>query len=206
MNKKTDKRAIRLEIIKRRDVLDPVQHKHCSVTAAKRLLVWLPYEQASTVLLFAGVRSEIDTRFLTEESLHQGKRIAMPRCVPSRRELLLLKINDWADLQPSFYGLLEPSPTAAPIPFSELDLVVVPGVAFSPDGYRIGYGGGYYDRLMARLVDVCSVGLAFNLQLVSRLWPEKHDRPVDFLVTEKELIDCLKIRKEREKGDTDHAG
>ena len=138
-----NKKNLRRRIIKWRDDLDPMMRNRLSVAAAQHLLAWPLYRQAGTVLLFAGVRSEIETEFLTRRSLDLGKRVAMPRCVPATRELLILKIKDWSDLKPSYFGLLEPSGSAPVVPLSKLDLIVVPGVAFSTGGYRVGYGAGW---------------------------------------------------------------
>ena len=207
MNQPLEKRTLRQEIIKQRDALSAFERAQLSLAATYKLLAWPLYQQAKTVLLFAGVRSEIDTRFLTEQSLHLGKLVAMPRCVPKKRELLLLKIESWQELQPSYYGLLEPSYTAAAVSLSELDLVVVPGIVFSADGYRIGYGGGYYDRLLARRGDIPTIGLAFELQVVGSVPQDSHDIPVHFLVTEKGIRECRADQEERmKKGDTDERG
>lgn len=183
--------------------MDFLQRQERSLAAATRLLAWPLYQQAEKVLLFASVRSELDTRFLAEESLRLGKRVAMPRCLPKSRSLLLLKIESWEDLKPSYYDLLEPSPTAPAIPASELDLIVVPGVIFSPSGYRIGYGGGYYDRLMAEFANVPTVGLAFELQVIPTVPRDVHDKPVDFLVTEERIWDCQVVRDEQVKKGVD---
>jgi 5-formyltetrahydrofolate cyclo-ligase len=199
MDQSRSKKAIRQEIIKRRAALDPLEREQNSFAAARRLLSWSKYQEAKTVLLFAGVRSEIDTRFLAQESLRLGKCVAMPRCVPKSRELLLLEIESWEDLKPGFYGLLEPGPEEPCILPTAVDLIVSPGVAFSPSGYRIGYGGGYYDRLIAQLPGVLTVGLAFELQVVASLPRDMYDMPVDFLVTEEDLVDCRAVREK--KGD-----
>lgn len=197
-----DKKSLRQQIIQCRNAINPLDRKHASLAAANKVLAWPLYKRAKIVMLFAGVRSEIDTRFLVEESLRLGKQVAMPRCVPENRELLLLKIESWEDLQPSYYGLLEPIAGANSVSAAELELIVVPGVVFSPTGYRIGYGGGYYDRLLARLTNVVTVGLAFQLQVVNSLPQDPHDRPVDYLVSEKMILDCKAIRsKQVAKGD-----
>ncbi len=70
-------------------------------------------------------------------------------------------------------------------------------MAFSPSGYRIGYGGGYYDRLIAQLPGVLTVGLAFELQVVASLPRDMYDMPVDFLVTEEDLVDCRAVREKK---------
>ena len=191
-----NKAHLRRRIIRLRDALDAAQHGCFSQRIICQLLEFGPYKSATTVLLFAGVRSEVDTKLLVAQSLSQGKKVVMPRCIPQRRGLSLLRINSWDDLSPSFYGLLEPSPFADTVSSSDLEAIVVPAVAFSADGYRIGYGGGYYDRLLAGLqMNVTIIGVAFGLQLISEPFAEQHDEPVDYLFTENGLLECFKIRK-----------
>ena len=73
---------------------------------------------------------------------------------------------------------------------SEVDLIIVPGVAFDKCGYRIGYGGGYYDRFLSNLDHVTKISLAFNMQLIDKIPTDHFDIPVNYIITEKEIINC----------------
>lgn len=182
------KKELRRKILACRDALLPHERHEKSELITERILAWPAYQEARTVLLYAGVRSEVETEALTRQSLKAGKRVLMPRCVPATRDLILVPIQKWEELERGFFGLLEPPLPTTPIAPEEPDLVVVPGVAFDADGFRLGYGGGYYDRLLRRLGTHLSVALAFELQLVPRVPRAAHDLPVAYVATEKRLI------------------
>ncbi|MDK2927180.1 MAG: 5-formyltetrahydrofolate cyclo-ligase [Bacillota bacterium] len=181
------KAELRRRVLARRDALAPSERQRLSRAITERLLAWPLFQSARVVLLYAGVRSEVATEELTRSSLALGKAVLMPRCLPATHELILVPIAAWEELEPGFCGLLEPPAPAEP-PETPPDLVVVPGVAFDLLGYRIGYGGGYYDRLLARLGRVPSVGLAFEVQVLDRVPHGEHDRPVAFVATEARLV------------------
>lgn len=187
MNVGEEKRKLRQEVLARREAMPLAARLEKSQRITERLLRWPLYQRARTVLLYAGVRSEVATEELVKKSLASGKQVLMPRCLPKTRELLLVPISAWEELRPSFYGLLEPPPPARLDPLQP-DLVVVPGVAFDTAGYRLGYGGGYYDRLLRRLNRTPTVGLAFELQIVPLVPREAHDVPLHFVITENRLI------------------
>ncbi|HKM38760.1 MAG TPA: 5-formyltetrahydrofolate cyclo-ligase [bacterium] len=190
MRQLPDKESLRQHIIKQRDALDLREREWLSLAASKHVLSWPLYRRAKHILLFAGVRSEIQTQFLVQQTIKLGKSVAMPRCVPQTRELLLFEIKAWSDLKPGYYGLLEPDVAAKMIPLSKLDIIIVPGVVFSPQGYRIGYGAGYYDRLLSKAKDIIISGLAFELQVMSSVPQDDHDVPLHYLITEKGIRAC----------------
>ncbi|HHY92642.1 MAG TPA: 5-formyltetrahydrofolate cyclo-ligase [Firmicutes bacterium] len=182
-----DKNELRRMMRERRTALPEPERRRFSHLITERLLHWPAFQTAQVVLLYAGVGSEVATDELTRRALAQGKKVLMPRCLPATRELLLVPITAWDELEPGFYGLLEPPLPTKPVP-ERPDLVVVPGVAFDPAGYRIGYGGGYYDRLLAHLGRVITVGLAFEVQVLPALPHASHDVPLAFIATEERLI------------------
>ncbi len=96
------------------------------------------------------------------------------------------------DLQVARFGLLEPKPeTLRPVDPQELDLVIVPGVAFDREGFRIGFGAGYYDRFLPKLrKDSVLISLVYDFQLMPKVPREPHDIAVHWIITEKELIEC----------------
>jgi 5-formyltetrahydrofolate cyclo-ligase len=182
-----EKRKLRQEILARREAIPAAERLEKSQKITQRLLTWPAYQHTRIVLLYAGVRSEVATEELVKKSLAAGKQVLMPRCLPETRQLLLVPISAWEELKPSFYGLLEPPPPAEFNPVQP-DLIVVPGVAFDLCGYRLGYGGGYYDRLLWCLNRTTTVGLAFEAQIVPQVPRETHDVPLDFVVTESRFI------------------
>ncbi|HPU01831.1 MAG: 5-formyltetrahydrofolate cyclo-ligase [Firmicutes bacterium] len=185
------KRALRKEILARRDRLSASEIAAWSKAIARRLLELPPYREAGTIMFFLSFGSEVDTGEMIEESLARGKRVLVPKTVPEERRLIPSELLDCAkDLAPGAYGIREPRPEALrPVAPCQIDLLIVPGVAFDLKGNRLGYGGGYYDRFFNRLrPGVPLVALAFELQLVEHVPVEPWDRRVDWLLTEKRAV------------------
>ena len=145
------------------------------------------YRRATWVLGYAPFRREPDIRPLIERALAAGKRVAMPRCVTADHTLGFYEIRSWAELETGSYGIAEPpaeeerrwQPTADAVCF-------VPALGYDNDGYRLGYGGGYYDRFLPTFAGV-SVGLCPS-ECLTKLPREINDRPVTAVVTERGRI------------------
>lgn len=140
------------------------------------------------VALFAGLPDEPDTRPLFERLHEAGVVLHLPRS--SAVGLLdFVSVSSWEDLQPGRYGVLEPGPEREPIAISELQLALIPGVAFDRAGGRLGRGGGYYDRTFpAGAGGPILIGVAFAFQLVERVPVGPLDRCVDALATEEGIV------------------
>ncbi|MGL4465461.1 MAG: 5-formyltetrahydrofolate cyclo-ligase [Planctomycetia bacterium] len=146
------------------------------------------YAAAKTVMYYVDVRSEVRTRHALPAALQQGKKIVVPYCVDGELELFHLEAMD--ELAVGMYKILEPKVelrdvAAKKVAVAELDLVMVPGVAFDRTGARMGHGKGYYDKLLehARL-DAPLVALAFECQLFPEIPTQAHDVFMDAIVTE----------------------
>jgi 5-formyltetrahydrofolate cyclo-ligase len=150
------------------------------------------YAGAKTALWYLGVRNEVRTENSVIGELAAGrKRVAIPWCEGDH--LLLFHLREMSDLEEGAFGILEPkrelrqlaSRRVAP---GEIDLALVPGVAFDRQGNRLGHGAGYYDRLLAELSpNACLIGLAYECQLVEAIPREPHDVSMDLVVTESDV-------------------
>lgn len=154
--------------------------------------VGLPeYEAARTVMFYVDVRTEVRTRQFLPAALTHGKRIVVPYCVEGELELFHLSSMD--ELAVGMYKILEPKPELRELPekkvaVRELDLVMVPGVAFDRRGARMGHGFGYYDKLLEHVrPDAPLVALAFECQLFAEIPTAVHDVFMDKIVTEKRV-------------------
>ncbi|RMF86283.1 MAG: 5-formyltetrahydrofolate cyclo-ligase [Nitrospinota bacterium] len=158
------------------------------------LLFSLPeFQQASFLLFYMAIRGEVQTEAMVRSALQLGKQVAVPLVDTQRRGLRISLVTDVdRDLQPGHFGILEPRPDAIrEVSPEDVDIALIPGVAFDRSGGRLGRGGGYYDRFLSTLpARVLKIGLAFHLQLVPCVPRYPHDVPVDMLVTEKEVIVC----------------
>ena len=136
-------------------------------------------------MFFVTFGSEIHTLPMIERALMEGKRIAAPRAERSTRSLVPAEITDpGRDLAPGAHRILEPAPHCPTVEPCLLDAVIVPAAAWAEDGYRLGYGAGYYDRFLSRNPRAVRIGLGLEVQVVPCVPHDAHDLPVDLLVTD----------------------
>lgn len=138
-------------------------------------------EQARTLFLFYGVGAEPDTARLLAPLMARGKRVVLPRLLPGRQMDTRL-YDPSIPLVPHRFGLMEPSLRCLPVCAQEIDLVLVPALCYDRQCFRLGLGGGYYDRWLAGYAG-STVGLCRDELLQDRLPTESHDRPVDLVLT-----------------------
>ena len=100
--------------------------------------------------------------------------------------MILSYINDWNDLSTGAYGILEPREIKIALP-EDIQVAIIPGIAFDKKGYRIGYGKGYFDRLLPKM-NALKIALAFDFQLLDELPREKHDVKMDMIITDKRIL------------------
>lgn len=177
-----EKRVLRQQAAARTSALEPGYLGMAGRSVAQRLAALPEYCRAGTVLAFAGTKREIDTGPLLAMILSDGKRLALPRCTgPGAMEARLTE--DPALLRPGAYGILEPAADWPPVSPAEIDLILVPCAACDRAGRRLGRGGGYYDRYLARYegsaILVCPQALVLD-----RVPQGPLDQPVPLLVTE----------------------
>ena len=187
-----DKTRIRRQVLGRRDSLAPETRKSKDFLIREKFLSLSEFRQATVIFLFASFRSEVSTSLLIEEALRLGKRVVLPSVDPSHRELRLYEIRGLNELSPGYMGIPEPAvPVERERDINDVSLVVLPGAAFDTGGSRLGYGGGYYDKLLSRLRrKVPLIALAYEEQLVDSLPFEPHDITVQMIVTDKRVIHC----------------
>lgn len=176
---------------KMRSVRRAIPHEEREALARRaeaRLLALDEVGAAATVLLFYSFGSEVATQGVGEHLLAQGKRLLLPFLSPQGMEAAEVFHGD--PLLPTGYGPREPSQRISLDP-AEVDLVITPGLAFDRRGFRLGYGGGHYDRYLTRVrAETIRIGLAFSIQLVGRVPEEPSDQKVDLVVTDAEVVDC----------------
>ena len=184
-----DKADWRRDLLRRRNVLPPAIRRQATRAIILALLTLPELRMARTIGLYADFRGEVPTARLGLLLCLAGKTVALPVSDRRQKSLIFRRIDHWHQLCRGAYGIREPNPGCPLVPPRALDLVVVPGVGFDRRGYRLGYGMGYYDRLLAELAPGCAtVGLAFACQVVPVLPREAFDRPVDLVLTEDESI------------------
>lgn len=164
----------------------------------ERLVAQPGFADRRTLLFYIDARDEVRTQFALPGQLARPVRVVVPWCLPTR-ELALFWLRDLSDLAPGAYGILEPRPELRLLPErriepGEIDLVLVPGVAFDESGGRLGHGQGYYDKLLAGVRPRCHrIGLAFESQVFPHVPREPHDISMHDVLTERRAIRCQPV-------------
>lgn len=184
------KEIARMQNLAKRNALTKEQVESKSKCIEERLAVLPEFAKAKTVMLYYGINHEVETRGLIERALKAGKRVALPATNFEKNAMVPMEISSLEELYKTSRGLFEPK-TQKPIMTSELDLVIVPGVAFDKAGGRIGRGKGFYDTLLKKTsTKVPLIGLCFEENLEKSIQCESHDIKMDIVVTDEQAIRC----------------
>ena len=195
---KDAKRSVRERVLARRDALDPQTRQRLSAAITARLLALPEYLSAGTVAAYASINSEFDTGTFLADAASRGKQCLLPRIDRARRAIDLWRVADFEhDLLAGTWGIREPDPaTCERVDPARVDFILVPGVAFTAQGGRLGYGGGYYDGLLLLIPDALKVAAAFPLQILDSLPTGPRDIPVDLVVTDAAIYDAKAVRSQ----------
>lgn len=182
------KRAMRRAVIDRRDRLTVEERRARSERIAERALSLSEVRSAAVVMAFWSFGSEVDTSSLIERLHATGKRVVLPRV--DGDEVVAVEYAPGDPVAAAAFGAMEPTGLEVVEP-RDVDVVIVPAVALDRRGARVGYGGGFYDRFLARTrPDVAAIAVAFAIQVVDDVPEGRGDRRVDAIVTEDEVIRC----------------
>jgi len=183
MTEAAEKARIRHEVRGRLEKVSGGQKRENSLRACGLLAEQAVWQKAGSVLLYAPASDELDIWPMAQLALRQQKALALPRYAPSTDTYEACLVEDLGgNLRSGRYGLREPAENCAAVALKQLDLIMVPGVAFDLLGRRLGRGKGYYDRLLAA-VRGQTCGVAFDEQIVLRVPVEPHDSDVNWILT-----------------------
>ncbi len=203
-----EKKALRKEMSCRRDKMKPEDIREASRTIFERLRTQNFYRQAAVVFSYASFRSEVDTWSFNRQVLADGKILALPK-VLGKEKMEFYQIKSMDRLVPGYMGIPEPGSECPPIspvrPESRRGMILVPGLAFDTDFYRLGYGGGYYDRYLSAyglkqgdtgseksdIRRLISCGVAYDKQIVGQVPREWTDCSLDYIVTETRILERM---------------
>jgi len=194
MNIQARKQALRQSIIAAREKLPAPENLRLSRAVIGSVCDLTAYRQAQTVLGYLNFGAELAAELWVRQALSDGKRVLLPRVNRASMHLDLYRVHDLEqDVAPGLWNIREPVmerciKEEAP---GTVDFILLPGVAFTREGGRLGYGGGFYDKLLARMPHrPALVAGAFALQVVQEIPLESTDHKVEWLVTENETIHC----------------
>lgn len=184
-----EKKLLREKILNIRKNMDLNEKEKMDEIILKRFYESPHYKQSKKIFIYISYDSEINTRKIIENALSNGKKIYVPRTEFKSKLMDAVEFTSLDNLVESKFGILEPSISEEHIKPDDLDLIVVPGVAFNASGGRMGYGAGFYDRYFNKInnVKIRKIALAYEFQVVENLPMDEFDIPVNQIITEKNI-------------------
>jgi len=183
------KQELRLNCRAKRQALSPEEKSTLDRLVAENVRRLKEYRPAKTLLIYMSTPIEVDTVQIIKNAWADGKRVAVPRCIPDSRDMEFHYIDSLDCLAPGTFSVLEPTPSLPVVDDFTGCLMIVPGMQFDMKGYRIGYGKGYYDRYMVRFSGI-SAGICYSDELRPFMYHGRYDRSVDIVVTDKRIKTC----------------
>ncbi|MFV5335807.1 5-formyltetrahydrofolate cyclo-ligase [Bacillus paralicheniformis] len=184
------KRSLRNEVRKRLANMPEQEFLLKAEAIHRKLFQSKQWKKASVIALTISRNREVPTEPIIEQARLEGKTVCIPKCMPDTKEMHFRSFQDESDLEVVYFGLQEPivHKTGRMEP-EDIDFILVPGICYDRTGYRIGYGGGYYDRYLSGFTkDTAS--LAFECQVIDHVPKEPHDIPVEQIFTEDAVYTC----------------
>ena len=175
------KHKIRKEIRDKIKEYSPLEKSRKSAIIKDRLFKEEEFKKAKLVMVYVSLKDEVDTLTIIDETLKMGKRVCVPVISKEAKRLIAGEIKDrQEDLESQHFGIYQPkNGHVREVPLCDIDLVIVPGIAFDKHNVRLGRGHGYYDRFLSGLPSAAkTIGLAFDFQLIEKLPQDPHDIPV----------------------------
>lgn len=188
------KRNVRISMKKLLHSMSQTDYWQRSGCIAESLYGESEWQQAQTIGITVSIFPEVETKAIIAHAWSQGKRVAVPKCEAQLRQMDFRILTDFSQLECVYSGLFEPrvDQTVYVSP-EELDLLIVPGLAFDVRGHRLGFGGGYYDRYLSTFTGK-TLSLAFKEQVITHFPTENHDLPIGKVVTEEQTFECLNMK------------
>ena len=181
------KKELRKMVIELRNNKDSDFLSKNSQVITEKLLSMECIKKANVIMLYLDFNNEVKTDALIKKLLSIGKTVVAPVTIKDKRKLIPFKItNIKDDITIGAYGIREPKQNPNnKLSIKDIDIVIVPAVAYDKNCYRLGYGGGFYDRFIKKLKDdAITIGIAFDLQVLNSIPKESHDAQLNYIITE----------------------
>lgn len=189
LNIKEYKQELRKSCREKRENLSPEIKRDMDLKIAVNIRKLKEYSPARTLLIYMSTPMEVDTRKIIENAWADGKKVAVPRCIPGTRDMEFHYIESFEELHSGTFSVLEPQESKPIVTDFSGCLMIVPGMQFDMQGYRIGYGKGYYDRYMVKFKGI-SVGICYAEELKPFMYHGRYDRAVNIVLTDKKIRTC----------------
>ena len=178
---------LRKEITRRLQDQDPALRDKRSREIQEKLLSNREFGTCKTVMTYVSFPTEVNTRYINEEAFRLGKKVVVPYVEPKKEIIIASKLTAIENLEKGPFGIYQPKKDLVEeIPLEEIDLIVVPAIAYNKNNMRLGRGKGYYDKFLAKdkLSRATTIGLAFRFQILDDLPLDPHDKPVSLVITD----------------------
>ncbi|PFA62387.1 5-formyltetrahydrofolate cyclo-ligase [Bacillus sp. AFS015802] len=184
---KKERRKSQLQALKS---IDHIAFQQKCFEIEQRLFHSPEWKGSRTIAITVSNPPEVNTWNIIKRGWEEGKTVVVPKCLPQKRQLIFYELCDFQQLEQSYFNLYEPdSEKTTTVRNDCIELMIVPGLAYTIRGYRLGFGGGYYDRLLSAFSGTV-LSLAFEEQIVDSLPIESFDMRVSTILTEKRRINC----------------
>ena len=174
-----DKTELRRRIREKKRAMTPEEIEERSRELGRRFAATEAYRRAMTIYGYLPYNQAVRTVPMLEQALRDGKKVAVPKCYGD--EMKFIYLDDLTKVSKGYAGIPEPI-ADEPVAHDETALVLMPGLAFDPQGHRIGYGGGFYDKFLSREPNHPTLALCYDFQMLPHLDTEEHDIPVDVVL------------------------
>lgn len=184
-----DKHGLRKSMLSQRMNLTEAERARQNAEISNRLLCDEAYMHCKTLFIYVSVGNEIATEAIINDALKKNKVVCVPKC-REKGIMEAFRIHAFQDLSETKYGIPEPPLTCVKIAPENIDLCVIPALCCDLDGYRLGYGAGYYDRFLPG-TNAVKIALCAEERVISRLPAQEHDIKCDKIITESEVYNCI---------------
>ena len=179
-----NKDYLRKQIQIKRNQLTPEEKNSLSNKIFHHLIHSELFSQSDSIFTYISFENEVDTRNIIHYSLKKEKMIGIPKISEDRISPIVFK--GWDTLKKGYSGILEPQNSDV-FQFSNNTIILIPGLVFDKNGHRLGYGKGFYDRFLKNHNEI-KIGLSYSFQITDNIFPQNHDIPMDYIITEKEIF------------------
>lgn len=183
------KKEIRKFIIGKRDGINDSIKKEWDINIFNKLVNSEIYKKARVIFAFVSFKSEVDTHQIINRALMDNKTVCVPKIRSKDKGIEIYRINSLLELREGYHGILEPLDNCPAVESNDIDLILMPGVAFDRQGGRVGYGMGYYDGFLIRMnKNVDKIALAYDFQVLDKVPMEERDIRINGIITNEEFI------------------
>lgn len=186
---------LRKQLIPLRASFGEEKRRECSQKIAQRLYRLAEYKECSEIFCYFSKKNEISTEDIIQKALREGKKVALPVCIGD--EMIFRYIGCFDDLEKGSFGVYEPKSQCEQANAEKSTVCIVPGLCYNGNGYRIGYGKGFYDKFFAKYSCI-KIGLCYE-EFIMDFIPQKNDIPVDIIVSENKVITINGSRRNRKE-------